>query len=819
MTATLLERPSRRWPPNGGRPARRAVVRWGLRLFRREWRQQLLVLGLLAVSVAATTVGLAVATNATGSPTTTFTLPGSDPQLSADVAAIQDALGRGEVVAHHRVAVPGSVSSIDLRALLAGRSIASGGTVGLLAGRFPSRPGEVSLTPRVATIFDLHVGGVWREGNRDLHVVGLVENRRDLLDQFALVAPGQLDGADTVTVEFDAVIARDKIERLRLPSGTPRQVELESTTARTAAAIAVLALGTIGLLFVGLVGVAGFTVMAQRRRRALGVLGSIGGTERHVRLVMLANGAGVGAAAALAGTAVGVAGWLAFASHLESLAEHRVDRFHLPWWAIAAAGVLAVVTALVASWWPARAASRIPVVAALSGRPPKAQPPGRFAAPGGLVLAAGLLLLAAAHQRRPLVVVAGTVATVLGVLFLAPLAIRATGALASRAPVALRLAVRDLARYQARSGAALGAATLAVGIAAIVAVTVAAQVTRDADTGANLSASELVVYLAPKGSFGLPADIGAADVEAARRRVDGMATSVATRDVVELDEAVNPATPVIGGPKGPGRQVAALVQAVPESGGVSVRLTVPLYVATPELLAQYGIDDRRVETGADVLTSRTDVAGLQLAVGPRGELRAPTVQRLGLPHGSSEPNTLITTTALRRLGLTEVAAAWLIRAPHALTTAQIDAARKTAAAGGLTVETRRSRQSLVRLGHEASVAAILLTLGVLGMSAGLIRSETADDLRILTATGATSRTRRSLTAATTGVLATLAALLGAAEAYLAAIAFYRSNLRVLGHPPAVDLAVIVVGLPLAALTAGWLLAGREPKGIARRPLE
>ena len=38
----------------GGTVARRAVVRWAVRLFRREWRQQLLVLGLLTVAVAAT---------------------------------------------------------------------------------------------------------------------------------------------------------------------------------------------------------------------------------------------------------------------------------------------------------------------------------------------------------------------------------------------------------------------------------------------------------------------------------------------------------------------------------------------------------------------------------------------------------------------------------------------------------------------------------------------------------------------------------------------------------------------------------------------
>ena len=48
---------------NGGVPARRAVIRWAWRMFRREWRQQLLVLALIMVAVAATVLGAAVATN------------------------------------------------------------------------------------------------------------------------------------------------------------------------------------------------------------------------------------------------------------------------------------------------------------------------------------------------------------------------------------------------------------------------------------------------------------------------------------------------------------------------------------------------------------------------------------------------------------------------------------------------------------------------------------------------------------------------------------------------------------------------------------
>ena len=64
MSATAVtERPAHRMP-NGGVPARRAVVRWAIRgLLRSEWRQQLLILALITVAVGATVVASAVATN------------------------------------------------------------------------------------------------------------------------------------------------------------------------------------------------------------------------------------------------------------------------------------------------------------------------------------------------------------------------------------------------------------------------------------------------------------------------------------------------------------------------------------------------------------------------------------------------------------------------------------------------------------------------------------------------------------------------------------------------------------------------------------
>jgi putative ABC transport system permease protein len=105
------------------------------------------------------------------------------------------------------------------------------------------------------------------------------------------------------------------------------------------------------------------------------------------------------------------------------------------------------------------------------------------------------------------------------------------------------------------------------------------------------------------------------------------------------------------------------------------------------------------------------------------------------------------------------------------------------------------------------------------MTVGLIRGESAGDLRILTAAGATSRIRRTLTATTAGALALLGALLGVAGAYIALASTYHDDLGYLSDVPFLYLALAVVGVPLAAAAAGWLVAGREPPAIARTAIE
>ena len=183
----------------GGIVARRAVVRWGWRLFRREWRQQLLVLGLLTVAVAATIWGASVVTNVQlpnpnyatfGTAAVQVTLPGTDPQLAADIAAIAGRWGPADVIENQDIAT-GTTQPVQLRAENPHGHYNSP-LLGLVSGTYPAGPGQVALTSQVAALYGAHVGGTWRAAGTTWRVTGIVQDPSNLADEFALVAPGQV---------------------------------------------------------------------------------------------------------------------------------------------------------------------------------------------------------------------------------------------------------------------------------------------------------------------------------------------------------------------------------------------------------------------------------------------------------------------------------------------------------------------------------------------------------------------------------------------------------------------------------------------------
>jgi putative ABC transport system permease protein len=832
-------------PARGGAPARRAIRRWAWRLLRREWRQQVLILALLIVAVAGTTVGLGLVVNIQGTDQGVFgtadaRLDIGNPEangVAADLAAARRRFGKAEAIAHESVPVPGSITPVDLRDQDP-HGVFSKPMLHLVSGSYPVGAGQAAVTAAVATTFDLKVGSSWSVNGRTLRVVGLVDNPKDLEDAFGLVAPDQIRSPSSLTLLFDASGAQ-AID-FHPPAGTVQGISASGASSaqqQRNQALAVLLLATIGLTFTGLLSVAGFTVMAQRRSRALGMIAAIGATDRQVRRVMLANGAAVGLVGATSGAVLGLVVWLALTPAFEQVVGHRYDPFALPWWAVVTSVILAILSALAASWWPARAVARRPIVEALSGRPAPPQPAHRFALLGTVLAAAGFVALILAHAVHTALIVGGILAITAGMLLLAPLGIRALAAFAGRAPVAVRLALRDLARYQARSGAALAAASLAVGIAATIAVTAAAQQAHDNTlTGGNLPTNQLIVWLANpnnpgSGGPGLsvapagggtttPAVPNPTVVASARSTADAIAQVLGSNTVVELDVAVNLTSPIpVGAP--PDASQAALVHPINVQGrGQGWTQVATPYVAIPAVLNLYRISTGSIAPGSDILSSRRDLGGIELGTGFTGDFQPVTVQvSTLLPNYTSAPNTLITTKAVTAGGYAAVPGGWLVQSPHPITSAQITDARQRAAAAGITIENRTGPDhTLQNLRDYSTLAGLLVALGVLAMTIGLIRSETAGDLRTLTATGASSVTRRTLNAASAGALALLGGILGTATAYLALIAWHWHDISYVNKPPYADLAVLILGLPTVAAASAWLL-GRTPNNLARRPLE
>ncbi len=208
---TLAHRSALRGPKNGGIAARRAIVRWAWRMFRREWRQQILVTALLTVAVAAAIGSVTVAYNSApaedaefGSAGHLLRFDGGDPRLlAAGLAAAEERLGTIDVIGHRSLTVPGGIDKVEFRAQDP-RGAYGGARLALRRGSYPNGADEVAVTDGVATLLGLEIGQTLALDGRRRTVVGIVENPRDLSDEFALVSPSSAGRPDRVTVLVDA---------------------------------------------------------------------------------------------------------------------------------------------------------------------------------------------------------------------------------------------------------------------------------------------------------------------------------------------------------------------------------------------------------------------------------------------------------------------------------------------------------------------------------------------------------------------------------------------------------------------------------------
>ena len=320
--------------------------------------------------------------------------------------------------------------------------------------------------------------------------------------------------------------------------------------------------------------------------------------------------------------------------------------------------------------------------------------------------------------------------------------------------------------------------------------------------GSNLSSSQLIFYSQASPVPGMMTQLSNAQLASLGRQVDNYAAGLHAQPVLPLEA---------GG--------IGLYQAGTQ--GPHDHFNGSVYVATPQLLAMYGIKASQISPGADILTVRSGLASqphIELTWGNYGFrfgpgnlvqkarvlppctlgndcLTNPAMQTVSnLPSGTSAPNTVVTEYAMSKYHLRSGLNGWLIQAPAPLTATQISAARPLALANEVTVETKTYGPSLGEFADGATALGIVIALGVLAASVGLIRSETA--------------------------LGLLSAILGMAGAVIAVLAWPHSSLSAMfGDVPLSDVLILLIGLPLVAAAGGWLLGGREPEAIARQPLD
>ena len=316
----------------GGRVARRALRRWSWRLYRREWRQQVLVLALITVAVAASVFGATAAYNLTdtrvaefGSANHRFENAVARPEdIAPYIAEAEEWFGTIEVIGHQAVADPGHDrhrrAPLDrarrrvLRPHGLGRSRAAARRRSARSPS-PTAPPPTS-TPRLGDQVDV--------GRGSYEVVGIVENPADLDDEYALVLPdGQTPESITLLVDAD----REQADRVpaqrharsglhRVAGGRPSRPPPPSPCSSSPPS--------------PWSSCASWPGRASPPSPTAACASSAcspppAPRPRHLRRAMVANGTAVGLTAAVVGTGAGLLAWLASASALEPAAAHRID--------------------------------------------------------------------------------------------------------------------------------------------------------------------------------------------------------------------------------------------------------------------------------------------------------------------------------------------------------------------------------------------------------------------------------------------------------------------------------------------------------------
>lgn len=751
-----------------------------------------------------------------------------------------------------RIVLPGARPIVSVRALDVDGLAA--GMLTLIEGRAPSGVTEIAITPAVAELATVGIGGQLelQDAPATATVVGIVENPLYLSDRVIVFDPH--------AVEF---VPDDAVTWLiGLPEGSDPQAIVDAATdpetgaqefflqSRTSGRIgmmggdtwsgAILILGSLALVEASLIASAAFAVSIRRRQRELGLLAAAGATPRQLAGTVVAEAAILGLIACLAGVVVGLLGAFALYQWLDELTQRRGGPLIVDLGGAVVPFAIGFVAAMLAAIVPARTVGRVPVLLALSGRrPPEAK--ARRTLGFGLVAVgiAATMTVAGATMRNAgsdtfsvLLLIGGAVLSTLGFGACGPWLLEHLERVAVRLPLAGRIAFRDTARARARSSPIVTA--ILAGCAALIAIG-AWTASWDAEnlsewvpslypdqllvagTGAVATGEELLgqegiaggaplVYLLPESSntyiaYELPD----------ARDANGKPINLAERCIEQGNCDAGAVIPFYAGP--PGAAIPELIAlAHAESAtedlaaGRAVVLTnQPITATTLRITID---EDPGTPEGAQTFEVPVRVIVVPVPGGTLPGLFLPAATISGLP--------VVPTSDVPDYGETS----YVVQFDHPVTEADLGRVGQIAARYPDTMAATLSAPDRPGEGFRFVLIALVLlfAVSVTGIAIALGEAESRSEQRSLLALGSDPGLRRRIAAARAAVLALLAGILAVPAGLLPIWGVFASR----GSPlavPTLEIAGVVLALPILAVVSSWLLSRPIPDWAAFRSLE
>ncbi|NUS12777.1 MAG: ABC transporter permease [Streptomyces sp.] len=745
----------------------------------------------------------------------------------------------------------------EIRELKAADPMAAGLTE-LDRGRFPAAAGEASATNAFLKSSGLHVGSRMkvRGLGRSYTIVGAYDLPSELHGEQIIVQPGafiapyvatrdtakeqisserpsylvsftgdftweMVKKANALGVKVDSRAVREhpparaEVPYYRAEPGSG-QLLYDGGDKRAQAVAAVVTIVGLSMLEICLLAGPAFAVGARRSRRQLGLVGANGGDRRHIRAIVISSGLVIGAAAAVAGTLLGVALTELLRGPLEEYVGKRFGGLRLQPLELAGIGGLAVLTGVLAAVVPAVAAARQSVLASLTGRRGLRHTNRMLPAVGLalLCLGVGVVFYATAHTDSVYTAVGGAALAEIGLAMTTSLLVGAFGRIGRWLPTAPRLALRDAVRNRGRTAPAVAAVLAAV--AGSVAV---------ATYAASHSQEDRQAYQAqlPRGAVAVSAyDDSVLDLGRVRAAVEKDYPVTGRVDVSQV--YVGPASCAVNhGPDcGFVQAVMPTASACPGVGPSGLKLSVAqrealvhdwrctrraspsaisaeggILVGGPGVLHALGIRDGAAEQAL----ARGETVLFDRAYADHGTLRIKLVAATSkMPEDGAELPGKVKALPVyvaggdQAYGLTALVpqraadAAGLTAAPVGsyYTTARMPSSAERQALNSDVAKIGTRAEVYLERGYTGNGGVILLaltifagviTIGAAGITTGLAQADAEPDLRTLAAIGAAGRVRRTLSGFQCAVVAAMGAVLGVVAGVLPAIALRRLERR------------------------------------------